>query len=333
MKFFKLFCGLLLGVSALSLTGCKIKIDNPTGGVTETPNTNNNNNNNNGNNNGNNTGNDGPVIEKGETVTVEFIFDGSDKLEATVTLQPGTETINPYDTVFTEQLVSKLESKGYSLTLMYYDEAKTEKIATNEVIEIKTLKNNKLTVYCELKPSNEYWDEKVKTKFNSFNYEQSFTFSRIVDGRETVWIDYNHETKVATGEFFYDFVPEEEMFDESGNLWWTYNYSWNTTTGVITYRRAVFSDFLVQGDACGETFTSEGTVTWEDVKRCVDSNMEKESLNAKTLYFETKKWTSVDDFICYNVEETVLEVKDFTKLKTTFVVTKKNSDYSYKLVF
>ena len=299
MKLFKLFFSIFISIFVFCLTSCNI----------------------------------GKNSER--TVIIEYVC-MDEKIEKYIFLEEGKETIEVYDQSVLKQMEDKIKDLGYSVTSLYRDKELTNKISLNQTINVNEIQEGKITVYCSIKPNNVYWGNIVKNTFNLFNYEQNFTFSRIVEGNETIWIAYENETKKATGDFFFDYIPNEEFYDENGEMFWIYDFTWDSITGEITYKCAIFEEFLSQGESCAKTVTSKGTVTWEDVQKWIEFYMEKETLNQKYLIFESKYWNSENDFTCYfsdTIFWNVIDLYDDSR-KVTFIKTDvNNQDYSYKLTF
>lgn len=330
MKCLKLFSCLLLGVSILSLTACKINFTDgtETGGTnnpTQNPTIPN-----------NPSKPTEPDVKVGEKITFTFVNEKNETFKLEKEFDTTVSGFNLYDeTVFTEFHLS-LKDQGLQVKEFYWDLEMTSKIGKGETIYFENIKNKSLTVYYVASPDNDIWVAKVKDKVNSFNFEQDFVYSRIVvsSGREEVFVDYNHTTKIAKGELFSAYILDDECLDSEGNYLYTFNFTWNRETGVITFKRAQISEFLEKGEEAGETVVSKGTVTWDTVIATATETLRLDSLRNKAMYI--KNWTSENELEMADVENnriTILNLMNENE-KTTFkIVLPKDKNYIYCLTF
>lgn len=228
-----------------------------------------------------------------------------------------------------------LDEKGLKIKSYYSDKELTNEIRKGEMFTISEINKN-FKVYYTTIPQDRVWKPNVTNKLNSLNFEEDFFCSRIItsSGREESYIDYNSTTQIAKGYLFLNYVLIDECKDSEGNFLYSFNFTWDRKTGIITFKKATVDEFKEKGEESGETVVSSVKVTWDQVIADLEKTLNLDSIKNEGIYLDS--WTSENDFVVKNFDNitfNIINLMDNTQLTTLKITLPKDTNYIYCLKF
>jgi hypothetical protein len=148
------------------------------------------------------------------------------------------------------------------------------------------------------------------------------------------YIDYNSTTQIAKGYLFLNYVLIDECKDSEGNFLYSFNFTWDRKTGIITFKKATVDEFKEKGEESGETVVSSVKVTWDQVIADLEKTLNLDSIKNEGIYLDS--WTSENDFVVKNFDNitfNIINLMDNTQLTTLKITLPKDTNYIYCLKF